>query len=101
MSLIQMYTLEKFPAIIFAIISLAILIGISFSPVVEKEDKPVTFAISIVVLMTWFLVIYWYCATNNIVLGWFFLLLPFGILLMWYLSRWLHSASFRGSNQQI
>lgn len=90
-----MNSLNNFPAIIFAIISLTILAGIAFSPVVLKDEKPSTFATALVVLTTWLLVIYWYCTTDNTVLGWFFLLLPFGVVLIWYISKWLHQASFQ------
>ena len=90
-----MYNASSLPTIIFAIIGITILAGIVFSPVVGRDAKPFAFAISIIALTTWLMIIHWYCSSNNVLLGWFFLLLPFGILLMWYISKWLHRATFQ------
>ena len=90
-----MSNLINTPAVIAGIIGLIILAGIAFSPVVSKEEKPYTFSIALVAIPVWFLVVYWYCANYILSIAWFFLILPFGIILMWNISKWLSNSCIR------
>ena len=84
---------NNFPAVIAAIIGLTILAGVALSTTYRPSEKPYYFAMAIVGISVWFLIVYWFCATGNPQLGWFFLLLPIVLVAVWFLSMWLNSLS--------
>jgi hypothetical protein len=90
-----MTNLSTVPTVITGIISVIIILGIIFSPVFSKEEKPYIFAMALVAIPLWFLVVYWFCGTGNLTIAWFFLILPFGIIFTWNIAKWLQNSCVR------
>lgn len=87
-------SVSNFPTVISAIVGLAILAGVAFSSTYRTSEKPYYFAGAIVGISIWFLIVYWFCATGNSQLGWFFLLLPILLIVIWFFSKWLDSLCY-------
>ncbi len=81
------------PAIIFAIITLIVLVGIAFSSGADTGLRAWAFIIVLIFTLIWLSIVYWFCVIGYHALGWFLVLLPVGIWLLWYLSYWLASAT--------
>lgn len=77
------------PAIIFAIFMVVILIGIAFTSYVDTTVKAWTFFLALAVAILGFAIIYWFCSVRMHAIAWFLLFIPLGIYIVWSVSYWI------------
>lgn len=87
-------TRSAWPAIIFIVVLIILLIGIAFTSKESSVNQKVwTFVIVLVGGIIWLTIIYWYCVLGYHVVGWFLLILPLLIYISWKLSVFLANAT--------
>jgi len=84
---------SAWPAIIFAIIALILLVGVAFSNGIDPNIRAYSFILLLILSILWVAIIYWFCILGYHALGWFLLLLPIAVLLLILFSIWLAGAT--------
>lgn len=85
--------LACWPLIIFAIFAIIILIGILFSSKMDCNSKAWAFFGTLIWVLIWGAILWFFCKSGQHAAAWFLLLLPIAIAIFWFISVFLAYAT--------
>ena len=81
------------PFVIYIIIAIIALISILFSARISSNQKAWSFFGTLIFVLIWAAIIYFFCQSGNHAIAWFLLLLPLAIAIFWAISVFLAAAT--------
>ena len=81
------------PVIIFIVFAIIALIGILFSSKLDGNGKAWSFFITLIWVIIWTAILWFFCRSGQQAIAWFLLLLPIAFGIFWALSVFLATAT--------